>query len=787
MADVITRFKLETTQYDSKLRDASKGLAEYARTASLAGKEFDKFTKNNVAAAKAFGSIETSATNAKDKVKELVGAYNDMARAYNALTKDQQQSDWAKAMAQSLQQLQVRIKEAKQEMYGLNAAANNMKTPNGGIGGGGGFGGMLQVFGGNLMTKASGMMVGLAQNMGDVIQRGSQLATTAEGIRMAFDRINKPGLLDNLKEATHGTISELELMKAAVRFNDFNLSVEDLGTYLAFAQQKAKDTGQSIEYLTESIVMGLGRNSVQILDNLGISAKEIRERMKDGGDMTKAVAEIIREQMENAGDYVETAAERIAKSEADLENATLHLGIAMREAFGYEGIEQMSNVIETTIIKDFTTLTDVIGIFTRKMQQMGVDTNRVLESLGHQAYLLMAGPFGALLTMTGNSLKNYAVNGGTGATGGHIIKRNTAGGGGGGGTTTPRGGRNTKIEEIVPVGSVRDLTNQLQDLQKAQQLVTNPKDWQQYQQKIDDLTKRINTLKGKVEEVDLDKLFPFKSVDGGSTMSIGESMASGIMQELAQGIQDADVTTLRTMMQAVIENGIEGIDIPAETLMEQIIGDGADIPDEYWQNLQDQINEKLKELNIDPIQIDFSTGKTSKQSKEMKKDWEYAAQAIQSVGSAMSQIEDPAAKVVGTVAQAIATVALGYAQATTQAASMGPWAWIAFAATGLATMISTISAIHSATGYAEGGMIKGNSYSGDNIGGLVDGSQFVGLNAGEVVLNASQQSMLANNLQNNGGGSVHVTGILRGEDIVLIADRWGRRTGKGELLFGKNL
>lgn len=50
MADVITRFKLETTQYDSKLRDASKGLAEYARTASLAGKEFDKFTRNNVAA-----------------------------------------------------------------------------------------------------------------------------------------------------------------------------------------------------------------------------------------------------------------------------------------------------------------------------------------------------------------------------------------------------------------------------------------------------------------------------------------------------------------------------------------------------------------------------------------------------------------------------------------------------------------------------------------------------------------------------------------------------------------
>ena len=153
----------------------------------------------------------------------------------------------------------------------------------------------------------------------------------------------------------------------------------------------------------------------------------------------------------------------------------------------------------------------------------------------------------------------------------------------------------------------------------------------------------------------------------------------------------------------------------------------------------------------------------------------------------MASIEDPATKVVGTIAQAIASIALGYATATTQAATLGPWAWVAFAATGMAQMVSMISAIHSATGYAQGGMIKGNSYSGDNIGGLVDGSQLVGLNAGEVVLNASQQSMLANNLQGGGGGKMEIVGVLTGENVVLMADRWGRRTGRGELLFGKNL
>ena len=116
MADVITRFKLETTQYDSALRDAAKGLQAVTHQATLAGSEFDKFTRQSVEQARAFGDIATSATNAKDKVKELVGAYNDVAKSYNALNKEQQQSDYGKALAESMQKLKGRISEAKGEM-----------------------------------------------------------------------------------------------------------------------------------------------------------------------------------------------------------------------------------------------------------------------------------------------------------------------------------------------------------------------------------------------------------------------------------------------------------------------------------------------------------------------------------------------------------------------------------------------------------------------------------------------------------------------------------------------
>ena len=45
MAEVITRFKLETTQYDSKLRTAAKELSDFAKEAAKSGNEFSKFTK----------------------------------------------------------------------------------------------------------------------------------------------------------------------------------------------------------------------------------------------------------------------------------------------------------------------------------------------------------------------------------------------------------------------------------------------------------------------------------------------------------------------------------------------------------------------------------------------------------------------------------------------------------------------------------------------------------------------------------------------------------------------
>ena len=245
----------------------------------------------------------------------------------------------------------------------------------------------------------------------------------------------------------------------------------------------------------------------------------------------------------------------------------------------------------------------------------------------------------------------------------------------------------------------------------------------------------------------------------------------------------ADAKTFQQVLNAKIKNGIAIDENQANDIMQKITL-GVDIDDSEWQDIINEINEKLLDLNIEPIKIDFKTGEIDNDGKATEKSWKEAAQAVQSVGSALQSIEDPAAQVAGTIAQAIASIVLGYAQATAQAGKLGPLAWVAFAATGLATMLSTISSIHSATGYADGGIVKGNSYSGDNIPALINGGKggFAGLNAGEIVLNKAAQGNLASQLQDDGMGGMHVTGEISGESIKIVLNRHLKRIGQGEIV-----
>lgn len=219
-------------------------------------------------------------------------------------------------LEQRLKDVSGRISELKQNAKSFGELASD-NTVNG-------------VFLGNLLTKGAELfsekVMEFKDSIAELVNGGLEMAEQADGVTKAFNDLNQEGLLDNLRKATKGTVNDVQLMTAAVKANDFRIPLEDLGKYLEFAQLKAQQTGQSVDYMTDSIVTGLGRKSPLILDNLGISAAEISEKTKETGDFMKAVAEIVDTQLAAAGETYISAADRATQKTVELQNAQKALG-----------------------------------------------------------------------------------------------------------------------------------------------------------------------------------------------------------------------------------------------------------------------------------------------------------------------------------------------------------------------------------------------------------------------------------------------------------------------------
>lgn len=203
-------------------------------------------------------------------------------------------------------------------------------------------------------------MNNFAKNMGGMIagafavdallsfgKEASDLAGKLTGVEAAFKKIDNGGLLNNLRAATKGTVSDLELMQNAVKAENLGLPVEQLGTYFEFARRTAKATGESVDFLVQSIVTGIGRKSPLILDNLGISTTQLNEQLKKTPDFATAVGVVIADKMAKAGEDVDTAAERSAQFAAVWQNFKVGVGTGINNAI-------------SSIVQSFADLWDVL-------------------------------------------------------------------------------------------------------------------------------------------------------------------------------------------------------------------------------------------------------------------------------------------------------------------------------------------------------------------------------------------------------------------------------------------
>lgn len=195
------------------------------------------------------------------------------------------------------------------------------------------------------------LTAGLVRELVSAELEMAKLAGNVQGVKIAFDKLpNSITLLDQLKQKTHGTVSEFDLMKKAVFAADFGIPVKNLGTLLEFAAARAQQTGLNVDYLVDSIVRGIGQKSILRLDNLGLSAERLKNELggaslkaKSIADVTEAVTKIAQEELGKMGGYIETSATKVDQLNASWQK----LKVTISQKLTSGGIiDALNNAIE---------------------------------------------------------------------------------------------------------------------------------------------------------------------------------------------------------------------------------------------------------------------------------------------------------------------------------------------------------------------------------------------------------------------------------------------------------
>ena len=700
MADVITRFKLETTQYDSKLRDAAKGLSEYTKQATMAGNEFGKFTQKNVEVARSFGTIATSATNSKDKVKELVGAYNDVAKAYNALTKEQQSSDFGKALAQSMNTLKGRISEAKTEMNGTSSVLDSLK---------GKFMinvDALKLLNWGLMAAKKALDVAkdaFFANETNVDNWGRTVAS-AEGIYDSFLQTLNTGdfsgflsrigeVISSSKEAynaldelnTRMTVINPERTRLQARATELRATIRRSGKDSEAGKAAQQELMQLEGKLTEAF-----RTESKL--NLNAFKAEVDKKLKGAGiKLDKQSYDFLMRSFSSDRDYRRLA--QNARGSIDM--------VYDDEATGLGHQVDNRNMNQK-----------LLDLFTDKWrQQYSPLLNAAFSARGSAAS-----------TMLSNA--RYLNNGGSGR------------GSGGGGNTERQ-----KTEEQLNSEKIQKLTQEYLKATEERKAAIRS-EIKVLQDRNAEIQRMKDEALGKYKPVDLTGASPVQGVAlGGVDMAQFSDQVVEVLPPIQQ-------------LEAELERLAE---LQAQAWSPEVFAD-------YQQKI-DETKEKL----------DVFKG-IKKDSDNSSKSFRSAASAIGAVGNALNSIEDPTAKIIGIIAEAIAGVAAGAGQAiSAKDTTSSGWAWIGAAAAITASMVAMIAEIHNATGYAHGGVIEGTSFSGDN--------QWARVNAGETILNRAQSGVIASALQdNNRASSQPSSPYVNGELIFLGTNNHLKRSGQGEIV-----
>ena len=333
-----------------------------------------------------------------------------------------------------------------------------------------------------------------------------------------------------------------------------------------------------------------------------------------------------------------------------------------------------------------------------------------------------------------------------------------------GSTNTNTGGGSSTVTK-------NDITENI--LPKANKVNKQIDDWfKAYDKKIATKTKEASEMNYNVVGPSINILNSPQQIQG---------TENAIQQALQVDDVEFDFSALPEAMQEAADEAVQSLDRLAEAMAiagQQRAKFLAAGDTKGVEEMDKQLSKLTEDYNKQSEEVDKYATRSKKIGK-LTSAFGDVGNKVGELGSLFSQLgdatDDAGVKTMSIIAQAVATMALSFANALK---NCGSWyEWLVFGVTGMVQLASMVSQIKQLTagGYAEGGIIPGNSFAGDKVMAMV--------NSGEMILNTHQQKNLFDILNGITGSAITSTkfefeGRIRGKDMLLTQKHYNSIAAK---------
>ena len=453
MADIISRLKVDSTEYDSKIKRAAQGLTHLAESARNSGAVLNVLEKENREYIQSLGRMETVAKTARGRLGELTSAFTDIRSVYNSLTKEEKAGQFGRELNKQLEIMKGRIRDTKNELKGIDRELNGTGGKFGELGNVVNTLGSKMGLSGDLMgmlTSKTAMMTGAIGASVAVIYKATEAWAGYNSELAKQDQITT--VTTGLKGPAADTMTDAARAMVDTYNVDFREAINAANTLMTQFGLKGDEATQLIRDGLRGMIQGDGPKLLQMIQqyapafrDAGVSASQLVAVIhnSEGGIftdqnmnaivmgiknirlMTKATSDALAQlgidgkkmsqELSNGSLTIFDALKQVAGAIKNVDSNSQAAGEVMQQVFGRQGVTAGTNLgkaIETlnTNLEETKRQTGEVGDAMAELQTANEQLNRAIrDCFEYDGWDQMAkGIQASLVTALANVLQKIA-------------------------------------------------------------------------------------------------------------------------------------------------------------------------------------------------------------------------------------------------------------------------------------------------------------------------------------------------------------------------------------------